>query len=109
LEATHSPLSSSRLCRSDTGAGPVGTSGVESVVAAFVQAGAGSVVETLWELEDHASNTFMKAFYTHLSQVGKAEALRQAKLDMLHSGLSPYYWASYEIVGDSDGPLFSSK
>ena len=103
----HADLVTLSAC--DTGVGPVGVSGVESVVAAFVQAGAGSVVETLWELEDHTSNKFMKAFYTHLGQGGKAEALRQAKLDMLHAGLSPYYWASYEIVGDSEGPLFPSK
>jgi len=63
----------------------------------------------LWELEDHSSNTFMKAFYTHLGTVGKSEALRQAKLDLFHAGLPPYYWASYEIVGDSQGPLFPSK
>ena len=100
----HADLVTLSAC--DTGVGPVGPSGVESVVAAFVQAGANSVVETLWELEDHASNKFMKAFYTQLRTVGKAEALRQAKLDSLHSGLAPYYWASYEIVGDSDGPLF---
>jgi CHAT domain-containing protein len=103
----HADLVTLSAC--DTAVGPVGTSGVESVVAAFVQAGASSVVATLWELEDHASNKFMKAFYTHLQTVGKAEALRQAKLDLLHIGLPPYYWASYEIVGDSQGPLFPPK
>ena len=49
------------LSACDTGVGPVGTSGVESVVTAFIQAGASSVVATLWELEDHSSNRFMKA------------------------------------------------
>ena len=103
----HADLVTLSAC--DTAVGPVGTSGVESVVAGFVQAGASSVVATLWELEDHASNKFMKAFYTHLQKVGKAEALRQAKLDSLHMGLPPYYWASYEIVGDSQGPPFPPK
>ena len=103
----HADLVTLSAC--DTGVGPVGTSGVESVVTAFIQAGASSVVATLWELEDHSSNRFMKAFYTHLSNSGKAEALRQAKLELLRAGLSPYYWASYEIVGDSEGPLFQSK
>jgi CHAT domain-containing protein/tetratricopeptide (TPR) repeat protein len=97
------------LSACDTGVGPVGTSGVESVVASFIQAGATTVVSTLWELEDHSSNQFMKAFYTHLATADKAGALRQAELDLMHSGLPPYYWASYEIVGDSQGSVFPPK
>ncbi len=64
---------------------------------------------TASELEDHSSNQFMKAFYTHLATADKAGALRQAELDLMHSGLPPYYWASYEIVGDSQGSIFPSK
>ncbi len=97
------------LSACDTGVGPVGISGVESIVASFIQAGANSVVSTLWELEDHSSNRLMKAFYVHLGSADKADALRQAKLDLLHSGLSPYYWASYEIVGDPKGALFPTR
>jgi CHAT domain-containing protein len=99
----HADLVTLSAC--DTGVGPVSASGVESVVAAFIQAGARSVVSTLWELEDHSSNKLMKSFYSHLVGVNEAEALRRAKLDLLHAGLSPYYWASYEIVGDSQRPL----
>jgi CHAT domain-containing protein len=103
----HADLVTLSAC--DTGVGPVGTSGVESVVASFIEAGATSVVSTLWELEDHSSNQFMKAFYTHLATADKAGALRQAELDLMHSGLPPYYWASYEIVGDSQGSIFPPK
>ena len=63
------------------------------------------IVSTLWELEDHASNKLMKSFYSQLGANSEADALRQAKLDLLRAGLSPYYWASYEIVGDSQRPL----
>jgi CHAT domain-containing protein len=103
----HADLVTLSAC--DTGVGPVGTSGVESVVASFIQAGATTVVSTLWELEDHSSNEFMKAFYTHLATSDKAGALRQAELELMRSGLPPYYWASYEIVGDSQGSIFPTK
>jgi CHAT domain-containing protein len=56
----HADLVTLSAC--DTGVGPVGVSGVESVVAAFIQAGANSVVSTLWELEDHSSNRLMRRF-----------------------------------------------
>ncbi len=40
------------LSACDTGVGPVGEAGVENLVNAFVEAGADSVVSTLWELDD---------------------------------------------------------
>jgi CHAT domain-containing protein len=82
---------------------------LHGVVAAFIQAGARSVVSTLWELDDHASNKLMKSFYSQLGANSEADALRQAKLHLLRAGLSPYYWASYEIVGDSQRPLLQTK
>jgi CHAT domain-containing protein len=82
------------LSACDTGVGPVGEEGVENVVNAFIEAGAQSVVSTLWELQDHSTAELMANFYAHLGRhEGKAEALRQAQLAMLNSGASPYYWA----------------
>ena len=75
------------LSACDTGVGPVGEEGVENIVNAFVEAGAQSVVSTLWEVEDHATAQLMANFYEHLGRhEGKAEALRQAQLEMLKSG-----------------------
>jgi CHAT domain-containing protein len=76
---------------------------------AFIEAGASSVASTLWELEDRSTSKLMKAFYQHLNRENKAEALRSAKVDLLRAGLVPYYWAAYEIVGNSRGGLFASK
>jgi CHAT domain-containing protein len=67
------------------------------------------VVSTLWKLEDHATNRLMKSFYANLGHEAKADALRHAELDLLHSGLAPFYWASYELVGDPKGALFTSN
>jgi CHAT domain-containing protein len=49
----------------------------------------------------------MTAFYDHLShREEKAEALRQAQLEMLNSGSPPYYWAGFVLAGNPRGSLF---
>ena len=94
------------LSACNTGGGPVGQAGVNNLVNAFIDAGAQSVVSTLWETEDHATKHLMTAFYSYLShQESKGEALRKAKLELLHAGLPPYYWAAFELVGDPVGTL----
>jgi CHAT domain-containing protein len=76
-------------------------------VNAFIEAGAQSVVSTLWDLEDHATAQLMTAFYANLShREEKAEALRQAQLEMLNSGAPPYYWAGFVLDGEPNGSLF---
>jgi len=95
------------LSACDTGVGPVGEEGVANIVNAFIEAGAQSVVSTLWELEDHATAQLMTDFYAHLGRhEDKAEALRQAQLDMVNSGSAPYYWAGFELDGEPSGALF---
>jgi len=97
------------LSACDTGIGPVGEEGVENIVNAFIDAGAQSVVSTLWEVEDQATAELMAEFYSNLSrQEGKAEALRQAQLTMLKSGSPPYYWAGFELDGEPSSILFGS-
>jgi hypothetical protein len=90
------PLNASlaTLSACNTGLGPTGESGVANIVNAFIEAGAQSVVSTLWELEDHASTHFMTVFYNHLSHhEEKAEALRQAKLDRVLSSLEKRFYS----------------
>ena len=98
------------LSACNTGVGPVGEEGVANIVNAFIEAGAQSVVSTFWEVEDRATAQLMIDFYQHLGRnEGKAEALRQAQLDMLHSGAPPYYWAGFELVGEPSGRLFKGS
>lgn len=95
------------LSACDTGIGPVGEEGVSNIVNAFIEAGAQSVVSTLWELEDQATAHLMTVFYAHLGRhEDKAEGLRRAQLYMLNSGAPPYYWASFELDGEPNGCLF---
>jgi CHAT domain-containing protein len=88
----------------------------ESIVGltrAFFYAGASSVVASLWRVEDQSTSLLMERFYRRLKQgENKSEALRQAKVDLLHTTVelkalgtrerlaSPFYWAAFVIVGD---------
>ena len=47
------------LSACDTGVGPVGEADVANIVNAFIEAGADSVVSTLWELEDESTEYLM--------------------------------------------------
>jgi CHAT domain-containing protein len=96
------------LSACDTGVGPVGEEGVANIVNAFIEAGAQSVVSTLWEMEDRSTAQLMIAFYRHLSQSeGKAEAMREAQLELLKSGDPPYFWAGFELDGEPNATLFT--
>jgi CHAT domain-containing protein len=94
------------LSACDTGIGPAGAAGINNLVTAFIDGGARSVVSTLWELEDHSTTRLMTSFYGNLKTESKAQALRDAQIELLRAGFSPYFWASFELVGDPDNLLF---
>lgn len=76
---------------------------------AFQQAGAQSVIVSLWDVNDFASSYIMPAFYRYLSNgYSKPEALRQAKLEYIKQAdkpfQHPFFWAGYDYIGD-DTPL----
>jgi hypothetical protein len=48
----------------------------------------------------------MTNFYGNLKTESKAQALRDAQIELLRAGFSPYFWASFELVGDPDNLLF---
>jgi CHAT domain-containing protein len=94
------------LSACNTGVGPVGEAGVANLVNAFIEAGADSVVSTLWELEDHTTQHLMTKFYAQLAtHQRKVDALRSAQLELMDKGLAPYYWASFQVVGDPNGTV----
>ncbi len=92
------------LSACNTGVGPVGQVDVADIGNAFIEAGAETVVSALWELEDQTTTQLMTRFYQNLAtHESKAMALRHAQLQLLKAGLNPYYWASFEVVGDPTG------
>jgi CHAT domain-containing protein len=94
------------LSACNTGVGPVGEAGVANLVNAFIEAGAESVVSTLWELEDHSTSRLMTEFYHHVAMhEPEAHALRDAQLQLINEKTPPYFWASFQLVGDPDTSL----
>jgi len=72
---------------------------------AFLHAGAHHVVAASWKVDDTAAPELMGHFYRELVG-GKmpSEALRDAKLTMLHSHKThrlPYYWATLQLYSGS--------
>jgi CHAT domain-containing protein len=68
---------------------------------AFIRAGARQVIAALWEVDDSTTPALMDILYTELDRHRTAaEALRTAKLAMLHSSgpqKLPYYWGSLQL------------
>ena len=80
--------------------------GIIGLTRAFLYAGVSSVVVSLWNVQDASTAELMKQFYRHLrAGKGKAEALRQAKLNMIRSDIPayrfPYFWAPFVLVGQA--------
>ncbi|MDX6463908.1 MAG: hypothetical protein QOE55_7605, partial [Acidobacteriaceae bacterium] len=85
---------------------PVGETGIANLMNAFIEAEADSVVSTLWELEDHTTEHLMTQFYSQLANhQRKVDALRAAQMELLDKGVPPYYWASFQVVGDPNGTI----
>jgi CHAT domain-containing protein len=110
-EIMHLPLKAELVTLSacDTNVGAAeGEAGMVSLEQGFLIAGARAVVASLWNVEDRSTTVLMKAFYTHLAQrEDKALALMHAKRDILeqYGDVSPYYWASFVMVGEGNKPV----
>jgi CHAT domain-containing protein/Tfp pilus assembly protein PilF len=88
----------------DTGVGEIRNGeGVYGLRRAFVLAGTESVVMSLWPVSDAIARETMVAYYTGLrAGLGRGDALREAKLEMLkRTGREhPFYWASFIQSGE---------
>lgn len=75
--------------------------GVLDLARAFFQAGARSVVASLWRLEDRRAAAFFDRFYLHLSRGHSlAEALRRTREEQIGAGVPATAWAGILLVGD---------
>jgi CHAT domain-containing protein len=91
----------------ETGNGQlVNSEGVLSITRGFAYAGCASMVNSLWKADDEATAAILHQFHIYLQKgYTKSKALRQAKLDYLHSDAvinkSPGYWAHLLLTGDT--------
>lgn len=88
-------------CETGLGVAEAGE-GVLGLRRAFLLAGAGTVVVSLWKVADEGTTCLMEDFYRRLL-VGepRSAALRNAKVDLRARGFqNPVYWAAFVCVGD---------
>jgi CHAT domain-containing protein len=70
------------------------------LVRGLLQAGAQSLVLSLWDVHDDSTKEFMVEFYTQLREGRtKAQALQNACLHLRESRPHPYYWAPFLLIG----------
>jgi CHAT domain-containing protein/tetratricopeptide (TPR) repeat protein len=75
------------------------TEGVFGLQRAFKQAGAKSLLVSLWKVPDATTQRLMQSFYKNLLLLDDTHAaLRQAQLEMSKNGLDPYFWAAFILV-----------
>lgn len=67
------------------------------------QAGAHSLVLSLWDAHDASTAEFMRSFYTRLGHgLSRAWALKQAMLEVRERWPHPYHWAPFVLMGLHD-------
>ena len=91
------------LSACETGRGRI-TAGDEALGIgwAFLYAGAGAVVSSLWRVSDARTAPLMAAFYGALREgLSKATALRRAQLAALAQATDahPAFWGAFQLVG----------
>ena len=70
------------------------------LVRGLLQAGAQSLVLSLWDVHDQSTREFMVSFYTHLQRgLPKPAALQRAMADLRQRYPHPYYWAPFVLIG----------
>lgn len=77
--------------------------GIVGLTRAFFYAGANNLIVSQWQVSDASTAKLMVDVYDGLfSGQSKSEALRNAKLRLIHSEQfnQPYYWAPFVLVGE---------
>ena len=71
---------------------------------AFLQAGARSVVSSLWKVDDRQTVKLMQRFYHHIgSGLPQGEALQRAQVELIegddNTSTAPFFWAAFQMQG----------
>jgi len=77
--------------------------GVMSLARAFFQAGAHTVVASLWPVYDRDGMKLFERFYHYIGQgASVAAALQAAQRDRIAEGAPTQAWAAFVVLGDGD-------
>lgn len=70
------------------------------LVRGLLQAGAQSLMLSLWDVHDESTRDFMIAFYSRLAKgESKPAAMQAAMAELRGSHPHPYYWAPFVLIG----------
>ena len=85
-----------------TGQGKVTAEGVFGLQRAFKKAGVGTIIMSLWNVDDEVTSEFMVAFYGRLTDKAnnwnKRKAFEQTKEIIRKKHPDPYYWAAFVML-----------
>lgn len=85
-----------------TGQGKVTAEGVFGLQRAFKKAGVGTIIMSLWNVDDKVTSEFMIAFYEQLTDKAnnwnKRKAFEQTKEIIRKEHPDPYYWAAFVML-----------
>jgi CHAT domain-containing protein len=77
------------------------------LVRGLLQAGAKSLLLSLWNVHDRSTAELIRAFYAHLTAGhDKAAALGKAMQEVREAYPHPYYWAPFRIIGGRGASVF---
>lgn len=70
------------------------------LVRGLLQAGAQSLILSLWDVHDRSTKEFMIGFYTRLQQGhSKAQAMQDTMLELREHHPHPFHWAPFSLIG----------
>lgn len=85
-----------------TGQGKVTAEGVFGLQRAFKKAGVGTIIMSLWNVDDKVTSEFMVAFYGRLTDKAnnwnQRKAFEQTKEIIRKKHPDPYYWAAFVML-----------
>jgi len=71
---------------------------------AFIVAGAGALIMSLWKVDDAATQALMTGFYANWLKITRqAESIQASTIDVNANSKEPYYWGAFVNEWDVTG------